>query len=69
MAGYLRQGGQVVLILTRAEALALSFVAEKTLDNHQADMNPATREAAERGTSALAAATNSSARMAGSFTA
>lgn len=68
MATYIRQGGQIALMLTEAEAKALrdlALYAEHALAGEPAA--PQTKSAADRASQALASACNNSARCAASF--
>ena len=67
MAAYLRQGGQVSLILSEAEAKALLALAEKAESHGLSLENVSAVKAADRAMQALAASTNLSARIAGYF--
>ncbi len=67
MAAYLRQGGQVSIILSEAEAKALCKVGERGFDEKRDSLNGSERNAADRALQALAASTNRSARVAGYF--
>lgn len=69
MAAYLRQGGQVALILSEAEANALLATAEAGLLDDFERQRPtgSERKAADRAMQALAASTNRTARVAGYF--
>lgn len=68
MAAYLRQSGQVSLLLSEAEANALRALGELALDeNLNGRSNGAEKAAADRALQALAASTNRSARTAGYF--